>query len=361
MTAIYKKIYSEIKQKITTGDYEVGEKLPTDKELAETYGTSVMTVSKALNLLKNEQLISRKPKLGSVILHHQESTQEVRRIGFVITDFGDVFGTEILKGVLSSDKDVEIVLKISHGNVELEERCIMELLDLKVSGIILLPCSTKFISSIVLNLVSKNFPLVVLDRPVDYIPASSIESGNKQGMLLAMNHLFENGHENIALISSSDYVKSVSDRIEGYVYSFLTREKKTNESYILSNIDSTLLNSDHSAEKDIERIAAFLEEHPELTAIVTTEYSIANLLYRVLKEKGLSVPDDLSIICFDSPETKYFHELYFTHVKQQQFNMGQQAVDLVLRNDETIQKIVLDCELVEGNSVRNITSSKSKN
>lgn len=354
MTAIYKRIYSEIKQKITVGEYAVGEKLPTDKELAEAYGTSVMTVSKALNLLKNEQLISRKPKLGSVILQNQEAAPEIRRIGFVITDFGDVFGTEILKGVLSSEKEAEIVLKISHGDVELEEKCIMELLDIGVSGIILLPCSTKFISSIVLNLVSKHFPLVVLDRPVDYIPASSIESGNKQGMLLAMNHLFENGHENIALISSSDYVKSVSDRIEGYIYSFLTREKKSNESYILNNIDSTLLNSDKKTEKDMERISAFLDEHPELTAIVTTEYSIANLLYRVLRTKGISVPDDLSIICFDSPETKYFHEVYFTHVKQQQFKMGQLAVDLVLENDEPIQKIVLDCALIEGNTVKAI-------
>lgn len=64
---IYKNIASEIKSRINSEEYEVGDALPSEKTLAQELNVSVMTVRKALALLEEEKLIVKRHGSGSYV------------------------------------------------------------------------------------------------------------------------------------------------------------------------------------------------------------------------------------------------------------------------------------------------------
>ncbi|WP_432463271.1 MULTISPECIES: GntR family transcriptional regulator [unclassified Agarivorans] len=64
---IYLKIANEIKIRINSDQYEIGDPLPSEKALAQDLGVSVMTIRKALALLENERLIVKRHGSGSYV------------------------------------------------------------------------------------------------------------------------------------------------------------------------------------------------------------------------------------------------------------------------------------------------------
>ncbi|WP_347551026.1 trehalose operon repressor [Pseudalkalibacillus hwajinpoensis] len=64
----YQQIYQELSSKIQDGSYKPNNKLPSEHELAETYGTSRETIRKALNLLSQNGMIQKIKARGSVVL-----------------------------------------------------------------------------------------------------------------------------------------------------------------------------------------------------------------------------------------------------------------------------------------------------
>lgn len=65
---IYKKIATELKARINSDDYAVGDMLPSEKALAAELKVSVMTLRKALALLEEEKLIARRHGSGTCIV-----------------------------------------------------------------------------------------------------------------------------------------------------------------------------------------------------------------------------------------------------------------------------------------------------
>ncbi|RXZ05026.1 GntR family transcriptional regulator [Klebsiella pneumoniae] len=65
---IYKKIATELRTRINSDDYAVGDMLPSEKALAAELKVSVMTLRKALALLEEEKLIARRHGSGTCIV-----------------------------------------------------------------------------------------------------------------------------------------------------------------------------------------------------------------------------------------------------------------------------------------------------
>lgn len=68
LKVIYKKIATELKTRINSDDYAVGDMLPSEKALAAELQVSVMTLRKALALLEEEKLIARRHGSGTCIV-----------------------------------------------------------------------------------------------------------------------------------------------------------------------------------------------------------------------------------------------------------------------------------------------------
>ncbi|UUX35042.1 GntR family transcriptional regulator [Fundicoccus culcitae] len=364
---LYKSIYNDIKEKIVNNIYKVGDKLPSDSELSEHYNVSAITIKKAMDLLKEDSLISRKPRKGTIVISNEIQNHQIQAnnsklpvIGFIITNFDDIFGTDILRNLLiQSQGRAQIIMKITLGDSELEAELLDELVSLGVDGIILLPASSEFISPKLLELVSKNFPLVLIDRQMDKLPTCSVGINNSQAAQLLTEYLFDNGHEKIGIVTATPQVSTIQERIDGVIAAHIKNHKTINQNQILSNLESMIPNSKSTKEDDIEKIKAFLKSSNNITAIFTGEFTIAVLVVQALKELNQEIKKDFSLVCFD--HTKYNmlnnQEFTFTHIVQDQYEIGKKALDLILRKIEQptlIEKNNAPYYLVEGQSVKKI-------
>jgi DNA-binding LacI/PurR family transcriptional regulator len=135
---------------------------------------------------------------------------------------------------------------------------------------------------------------------------------------------------------------------------FSHRGLSLNPEFCFDRLVSTLPQSFNAEniEADKARLRAFVEQHPSLSAFVTSEYNVALVAQQAVKEMGWAIPDDMAIACFDSPENP-LEAPTFTHIQQDENAMGTVAVNVLnaLIHHEVVEvKTVIDFRLVEGAS-----------
>lgn len=360
-TPKYYAIYQSLQKDIQSGAYPVGENLPTDKTLADYFDVSIITIKKAMELLSNEGYIVRKPRKGTTVCNTTPAKRQILdnshlRFGLITTNFTDFFGTSILRSILStSDELIDFVVKISYGDINKEADAISELIASGVQGLIILPTSSEYISPKLLELISQNFPVVVIDRLMGELPIPSVRTDNEAASKALTQLLIEKGHKKIGMVTSDNHVTTIDERISGFISAHLNNHLPFSNKQIISTIDSVVPNSKVTIENDVTVIKQFLENNSDLTAVIASEYNIALLVQRAAKEMDRQIPENLSLACFDSPAFNPFEEqpFIFTHVEQKQEELGRTAVDLLIKKCKEptfIEKTTLGFSLVEGNS-----------
>ena len=370
---MYEKIFQTLRERINKNEYKAGERVPSEKELCSEFGVSRITSKKALKMLADEQLIVRQPGRGSfvadansLIMKPFDSQQTVRPagkkriIGLVITHFSDMYGTELIYGMeeASRDQDAFLVVRRSFGIPELEEKAIQQLLGLGVDGLIIFPAQGEYFSAEILKLVIQKFPFVMIDRYLKGIPASSVSTDNIQAAKEATRYLFGLGHRHIGFLAPPPAnTTAIEERIEGIIEAHVEQNLLVNRELWMETITSTMPNvfDPQARIEDVDRLVEHLRQHPQITALFAAEYNIALLVEEAAGQLGLRIPEDLSVICFDSPE---LHEgCRITHMRQNQFSIGKQAFENVLTmqgNEQPITRILLPAVLVTGRSTMQV-------
>lgn len=378
---MYEKIFDDVKQKILDQSYKPGDRIPSEKELAEEYQVSRITSKRALEMLAAEGIIVRKPGRGSFVTDPEAegagAEEQVqgrmdgiysgnrtdreaagKLIGVVLTDFAGSYGTRLIYGMedAAREQDCFLVLKRTFGVQENEEATIRKLLQLGVDGLIVFPAQGEYFNAEILKLVIERFPLVLIDRELKGVAAASIITDNVKAAQEATEHLFDLGHARISLLSPPPIdTSAVEERIEGFVQAHAGRGIAVERELWISDLTSTLPNSfyDDNIERDIQKIMRHLEAHPTISAFFAIEYNIALLAKAAVTRLGLRIPEDVSIICFDSPQFRIGEGYAFTHMRQSEEDMGKLAVENVLalmENRPAANKIKLPAVLVPGES-----------
>ncbi|MCR2804014.1 GntR family transcriptional regulator [Paenibacillus soyae] len=371
---MYEQIFEALRDQIREGKYAVGERVPSEKELGDEFQVSRITSKKALELLAMDGYIVRQPGRGSFVAEPGRQGSSVsgstssqpkqrraaaagrRLIGLIMTDFGDAYGNGLVYGMeqASRDHDSYLVLRRSFGIPANEEEAIKGLLELGVDGLIILPAQGEYFNAEILKLVISQFPFVLVDRHLKGLSAGSISTDNVTGAAKGTNHLFELGHRHIAFLTPPPMdTTAIEDRIEGFIQAHAERGVVVDRDIWITDITSTLPTAyvEENKRKDIEKIKAHLQKYPHITALFATEYNIALLASEAAKELGLAVPDDLSIICFDSPYRNGVQP--YTHLRQNEEEMGRLAFEHVLRlrdGEQLPNRVLLDAELIIGSS-----------
>lgn len=359
---LYQRVYEDLRTDITTGVFPVGERLPSEAELSERFSVSAITTKRALDLLRADGLIVRRPRLGTFVTSATPAVEATLPssagsplLGFVVTTFDDTFGTRVIEGALdASGTRANIVLKRTQGDLESEDAHIRALVDSGVHGLLLLPSSSQFIPPAVLELVARRFPVVILDRTFDEIPVSSVCSDNLEGAKEATEHLFALGHQRVGLVSSSSMVSTTGQRRQGFVRAHAEARVPLADDAEMHDLGATVPGSDVEVDTDVATLVAFVAAHPEITAYVATEYNLAVLLREACHRLNLDVPGDVSIVCFDHPSAFADRELFrFSHVSQDQGAIGAHAVEQLLdqiQHPGRIERIVVPSRFVTGQS-----------
>jgi len=339
---LYEQIYNYLFHKIKSGELSSGSRVPSEKELAEQFGVSRITSKKALEMLSANRLIERVQGKGSFVAeqlpeldesgsasapHHQNW----KMVGLILPDFADSYGLQLIHGVEEKCSELggRMLMKITYDKQEEEDAAIRSFLQIGVDGFIIFPVHGEHYSPEYLRLVLDKYPLVFVDRYLKGLAACSVYTDNRAAAFDITKYLIDRGHSQIGFISlPAENTSTIEDRMQGYTEALIRNGQRLNPQHLMTNLYSSVPRSfeERNVQVDFANVKTFVELNPELTAFVVAEYNLALILREVLISMGKNIPGECSIVCFDSPPNP-FNKYFFTHVRQDEFAMGRQAVE----------------------------------
>jgi LacI family transcriptional regulator len=174
------------------------------------------------------------------------------------------------------------------------------------------------------TLASTSTPIVVVDPRTRPAPdLLSVGATNWQGSLDATAHLVALGHRRIATITGTPEQENALARLSGYQTALIQAGLTVDENLVRSSVFGV------SAGYECTWHLISLEDRP--TAIFASCDDTALGALRALREAGLRVPEDMSLVGFDDMPIAAWLDPALTTVRQPLVEMGATAVDLIHR------------------------------
>lgn len=324
-------------------------------DVAKKAGVSPSTVSRVLNKRGNVKEETRKrveqacQKLNYVPNANASSLRKknTKTLALIIPDIENPFYTSVLKGFegITGKRGYNTIVCNTDGNSTKEEDFINTILAKRIDGVAITSVSRSIDH---LNLVlNRNIPMILIDRKLNGLDVDIVCGDSFQGAIKLVNHLIGLGHQKIAIITAPVHLSTSRERLEGY---------KTALNRANIPIDNNLIKIDkksegYSSERAYEMVKELLEQQEVPTAIFAGNNFMALGVYKALREKGLKVPEDIAVVCFDDMNFIYQIDPFFTTVVQPAYTMGKMAAEILLnkiegRYEDNKQKVILQPQLI---------------
>ena len=328
--------------------------MTTIKDIAKTAGVSVTTVSRALNgysdvsektrqkILRIAEELNYSPNtLARSLVMNKSKTIGLLVSGLDQANVKDNFTFQVLSGVnrYISKTDYDLILFSTTSTKQREKTYSQLCRERKVDGVIMQGIRTD--DPYLQEVVESDIPCVLIDIPITSNTVGYITTDNIKGAKIAVQHLIELGHTNIALMNGYEYAFVSQLRLEGYLEAMQEANLPVNAEWI---VDGQF--QEEIAEQEAIKL---LIKHPQITAIFCASDLMALGVIKGAKQLGRRVPEDLSIVGFDDIILASYSTPPLTTIAQNVFQMGYEAAKMLVNmlDGETKPKVVtLETDLV---------------
>ncbi|MBD0844553.1 LacI family DNA-binding transcriptional regulator [Streptomyces sp. TRM68416] len=330
--------------------------MPTMADVARSAGVSVATVSHVLNDTRPVLPHTRQAVLDAIdrlgytpnTLARSLVTARTRSIGLAVSAISNPYFTEILQGVEAAalEQGYSLLIADPHDDPEHERKVVQLLHERRVDGMIVAPSADP--RDLLAYLRRHQVPTVFLDRLVDeaapHFDQVCAESAAPTARLVT--HLADLGHRRIALVAGRPGLSTTGERITGYRHGLAHAGLPYDERLVVHG-DSESAGAERAT-------AALLSLAAPPTALVTANNAMTIGALRALRDRGLSVPDDIALCCFDDFAWADLFSPRLTAVAQPSKEIGAQAVRVLLDRlatpDRPSRTVRLDCAFVHRTS-----------
>jgi DNA-binding LacI/PurR family transcriptional regulator len=188
------------------------------------------------------------------------------------------------------------------------------------------------------------------DREVHHLSADLVLVDNERGAYEAVSALLDAGHTRIGMVAGKPQVITGQERTEGYL--------RAHRDHGVSVDPELVRGSSFRRDHAVEEARALLELDPPVTAIFAANNVLAEGSMLALKEAGLRVPDDISLVAFDDVEWMRMMDRGITAVRQPVADIARSAARMMLRRlgddeaaGEAAATMMFRAELVERDSI----------
>lgn len=326
----------------------------TIKDIAKATGVSYSTVSRALNNLDlvNEDtkkyIIETAEKMG-YLPNPSAVNLKTRRsniIGIYFSTISDMSSPVVLHDVLTAVYEVTqqdyktVVMGVDNHKPGSLNAAFLD-------GIIHV-CQRDTDEVFIKEALDKNIPIVVVNRKLNF-KVNSILTDERDAMERSMRYLLDHGHRSIVALEGPSHLYSSKERHKGWVDAM--------EAYNLDPDSVPVFEGTYRFESGLELAPKILAKKP--TALISFNDEMAFGVERYMLQRGLSVPDDLSIIGFDNWNKTMYTSMNLTTIERNMYFLTHEAATVLLRlieekvNEETstVKTIYLDAPLIERGSV----------
>ncbi|MFR9798669.1 LacI family DNA-binding transcriptional regulator [Streptomyces sp. MS06] len=313
--------------------------MPTMLDVARCAGVSVATVSHVLNGTRPVREHTRQAVLDAVeelgytpnTLARSLVTSRTRSIGLAVSAIRNPYFTELLQGVEAAalEHGYGLLLADPHDDPHHERTVVQLLHERRVDGLIVAPSAQP--AALLAYLTRHGVPAVLLDRLADGPAGGSAGGSPRFDQVCAENaaptarlvgHLAGLGHRRIGLVAGLPGLSTTDERSAGYRQG-LTAAGLPHDERLVRHGDSTATGAERAT-------AALLSLDAPPTALVSGNNTMTLGVLRTLRDRGLSVPGDIALCCFDDFPWADLFSPRLTAVAQPGREIGATAVRVLL-------------------------------
>lgn len=330
-----------------------GEKLPSEYTLMDQFNVSRNTIRQAFSELTSMGYIYKEQGKGTFSKYVPKVSNEKRIVAVVSTYISDYIFPEIIFGieeVLSAD-GCAMLLANTTNNKEKETQILKNFLHHDIDGLIIEPTRSALPNlnfPLFEELRQKGVKLVYLNAEYADTSGSAVLVDDERGGYLATEYLLKLGHKRIAGIFKKDDIQGLKRRT-GFLTALKEKGVEAEPGRILEYETATEYIQPYTLVKNLMRQS----DHP--TAIVCYNDNIATMVIAAVRDSGLNVPFDVSVVGFDDSKKAVESDIKLTSVVHPKTEMGRRAASIMLEmldGDAETQQMMYRPELVIRDSCR---------
>jgi DNA-binding LacI/PurR family transcriptional regulator len=306
----------------------------TINDIAKELGVSNSTVSRALN---NHPAISKKTKNAVVRLARKKNYQpnllalnllkrKTNTIGVIVPEITSYFFSSIINGIQDIVKPLGFNMIIGQSNESYEEEksIVQTFASIRVDGFLISPSSETYKFDHLESLMGNNIPLVIFDRDCVGIDIDKVFVDEYNGAFQAVEYLIKTGCKRIAHLAGNKTLSTARHRFRAYKDALSKHNLPLKDEYIIETNGFT-------PEHGIEGTKQLLDLPNPPDAIFSINDGVAIGAMYVIKDKGIRIPEDISVIGFDDdPHSSYFKPSLST-VWQPTYEMGMLSARILMK------------------------------
>jgi LacI family transcriptional regulator len=304
----------------------------TIREVASKAGVSPMTVSRVINDSPRVSDDTRRrveaaiAELGYV--PNRLARGLIRRktgtLGVIVPDVANPFFTLVVRGAeeVAWRAGYHVILCNTQGDLERERGYLEDMIAFQVEGLLLAPVGDRSRPHL-RALTQNNVPFVLIDRSILGYDGDLVQGDSVAGARRLVEHLLEHGHRRIGMVTETGEVSTARDRLQGYREALEAagvpfRPELVTESSAI----------DPRAAHDATLQLLDLVEPP------TAFFAVNNIavvgVAEAVRERGLEIPRDVAVVCFDDIEHASRFYPFLTVMAQPAETFGTIATQLLL-------------------------------
>jgi len=346
--AKYQQVVEWVKQNIEDGNFRIGDKLMSEMELADHFGLSRQTIRHATGELVTQGLLTRVKGSGTYIGSPAPADDNPRgvprhektmTIAVISTFYESYIFPETLKGIerILSKNDYVMQVTFTDNRLHREEAILKAVLEKdNVDGLIVEPAKSALPNPNLHyyeEIRKRNIPVIFFNAFYRDIDIPCVRIDDERTAADATRVLIEAGHKKIAGIFKGDDGQGPL-RYKGYLRAMMEAGLLTNQETIvwLDTPETVRLS-------DIEDY--LLKRIDGCTGVVCYNDQVAYQLIDIALRRGISVPDDLSVVGIDDSYLAGVGKVPFTSFSHPKDILGRKAAENLLK--------MIDNPLFDGN------------
>lgn len=302
----------------------------TIKDIAKTLNVAASTVSRALRGQSGVSEATRKLILEvAAQLDYQPNkvalsllSKHTSTIGVIVPNLDYLLSTAV-RGIDEVALNNGYALMVCPSNESFERECknVNRLQESRVDGYIISATTHSYENNHLKRLIEKGIPVVFFDRDYSELVASKVLLDNEHGGFLATEHLIQQGCSSIAFIGGSKEMVVSKKRMEGYV--------KALQQYHIPFDEELVFHGEFTREHGyLTTLEILKKKKKKVDGIFAISDRIAIGVMLAIKDKGLSMPQDMALVGFNNDPVADLVSPGLSSVDQPAYKMGKVAAEL---------------------------------
>lgn len=359
----YQELIEYIENLIAGGTLKPGDKMYSENELGEMFHISRQTVRKAIGLLEEQGVVRRVRGSGTYIsFDRRENLEQRNRIAVITTYVDSYIFPKTIQGVekLLFERGYSVQIAFTNNTLEREKNVLEDLISRDdVAGIIVegtksgLPNPNIYLYR---QLISRKIPILFINTFYPELEVPHVSLNDVKAAQMAVDYLISKGHRKIGAVLKLDDGQGRL-RYLGYLQAM--------EKARLTVTDSRIIWIDTDESKQLAYCTEkILNRAEDCTALFCYNDQVAFQLIRILLDKGIRVPEDISVISIDDSDLALHSEVPITSLPHPKEKLGEKAAEQLLhmiegRREEASYEF--ETRVVERSSVKNTGKSLKEN